>query len=52
MRLGKEYLSIMPRNVSDWPYGFDSVLRRIGEADGSLLDDIRLVELKRHWDAR
>ena len=42
----------LPEDVSAWPYGMEDTLDRIGVADPSLLNDARLVELKRRWNAR
>ena len=43
---------VLPVNVAAWPYGIESVLARIGEADATLNSDERLIELKRRWDSR
>ena len=40
---------VLTENVSEWPYGVEEVLERIGIADPALLKDRRLVELKRRW---
>lgn len=44
--------AVLPENVSAWPYGIEATLDGIGAADPSLLNDARLVELKRRWNAR
>lgn len=44
--------AVLPENVGAWPYGIDSTLERIGEADHALDRDERLIELKRRWNAR
>lgn len=44
--------AVLPDNVAAWPYGIDSTIERIGEADSSLKGDERLIELKRLWDSR
>lgn len=44
--------AVLPEDVAAWPYGMDSVLHRIGEADSSLSADERLLELKRRWNSR
>jgi hypothetical protein len=42
----------LPDTVSTWPYGIDQTLDRIGVVSPSLLNDSRLTELKRKWNAR
>jgi len=42
----------LPDNALSWPYGMESILQRIGEADSALNTDERLISLKRRWDAR
>ena len=44
--------AVLPDEVSDWPYGVEDVLEKIGAADGTLLSDTRLQRLKRKWGAR
>jgi len=44
--------AVLPENVSAWPYGIEATLDGIGAADPSLLNNARLVELKRRWNAR
>ncbi len=44
--------TILPEDATVWPYGVETVLERIGNADPSLLKDPRLVELKHRWNAR
>ena len=44
--------AVLPENVAAWPHGIDATLDRIGEADGALNNDERLIELKRIWDSR
>ena len=44
--------TVLPENVSAWPFGIEATLDGIGVADPSLLNDARLVELKRRWNAR
>ena len=44
--------AVLPDNVAAWPHGIDATLQRIGEADGSLKLDERLLELNRKWNAR
>ena len=44
--------AVLPDNVAAWPYGFGDILTRIGEADNTLGNDERLLELRRKWDAR
>ena len=46
------FYTILPENVSEWPFGFGEVLEKIGEADGFLRSDSRFIELKRRWDGR
>ncbi|MEP3296828.1 MAG: SIR2 family protein [Pseudoruegeria sp.] len=42
----------LPENANSWPYKIDATLGRIGEADPSLKQDVRLVELFRRWNNR
>ncbi|KAF0221305.1 MAG: hypothetical protein FD174_443 [Geobacteraceae bacterium] len=44
--------AVLPENATKWPYGIEDVLTKIGEAEPSLLNDSRLIELKRRWNAR
>lgn len=44
--------AVLPDNVASWPYGIESTLLRIGEADSGLNLDERLLELRRKWKAR
>ncbi|MDF1671833.1 MAG: SIR2 family protein [Roseovarius sp.] len=44
--------AVLPDNVAAWPYGIDATIDRIGEADSTLNNDERLIELKRIWDSR
>ena len=44
--------AVLPENAAIWPYASGEVLERIGNADSSLRNDSRLVELKRRWNAR
>lgn len=44
--------TVLPENVSEWPYGIGEKLETIAEADNSLRSDPRLVELNRKWAAR
>lgn len=44
--------AILPENTLNWPYNFDEILKRIGEADEVMKNNQRFVELKRKWDAR
>lgn len=44
--------AVLPDNVSAWPYGTEAKLDRIGEADESLKNDERLLELNRKWNSR
>lgn len=44
--------AVLPDNVAAWPYGIDEVLQRIGEADNTLRQDERFLELNRKWNAR
>ena len=44
--------AVLPDNVTAWPYGIETTLKRIGEADESLRSDERLIELNRKWNAR
>jgi hypothetical protein len=44
--------AVLPDNALTWPYGIESTLERIGEADNTLRADERLIALKRRWDSR
>jgi len=44
--------AILPDDGRRWPFGIEDALRRIGQADPSLLNDTRLIELNRIWNAR
>lgn len=44
--------AVLSENATKWPYGIEDVLTKIGEAEPSLLNDSRLIELKRRWNAR
>lgn len=43
---------VLPDTASNWPYGVEGVLRRIGTVDSTLITDNRLILLKRRWDSR
>ena len=43
---------VLSESVSEWPYGADDFLDRIGQADTLLLSDARYRELRRRWDSR
>jgi len=45
------YLAL-PENANSWPYEIDATLSRIGDAEPSLKQDVRLVELFRRWNNR
>jgi hypothetical protein len=44
--------AVLPENVSDWPYGIETVLQRISDADEQIRLDGRLIELNRKWNYR
>lgn len=44
--------AVLPDTVVDWPYGIEAAFQRIGEADSSLKQDERWLELTRKWNAR
>jgi len=44
--------TVLPDNTAKWPYGIGDVLPKITEADPALLNDSRLIELRRRWNAR
>jgi hypothetical protein len=44
--------AVLPDRVDAWPYGIETIIRRIGEADASLRLDERLIELNRKWNSR
>lgn len=43
--------AILPEEVSKWPYGIEGIVDRLQQADASLLNDDRLIELKRRLAA-
>jgi len=43
---------ILPHNVIDWPYRADDIFDAIEEADFSLRNDERLIEIKRKWNSK
>lgn len=51
-RLLKLLHVVLPDEVSDWPYGVEDVLDKIGAANKTLLSDTRLQDMKRKWRAR
>ena len=44
--------AILPENASIWPYGIDRFLEEISTGAPLLLNDPRLIELKRRWNSR
>ena len=44
--------TVLPDDVAFWPYGIDTTLTRIREADSTLNGDERLITLKRKWDSQ
>jgi hypothetical protein len=44
--------AVLPDDVFKWPYGIEGILERLQSAEPSLLQDDRLIELKRKWGAR
>lgn len=44
--------AVLSEDVREWPYEADKVLERIGEADTSLRNDARFIELNRRWNSR
>lgn len=44
--------TVLPDSATKWPYGVGDVLPKITEAEPALLNDGRLIELKRRWNAR
>jgi len=44
--------AVLPDDVFKWPYGIGGLLERLQRAEPSLLQDDRLIELKRKWSAR
>jgi hypothetical protein len=44
--------TVLPDNVSAWPYDIGNIFDRIGQANESLKSDERLIELKRKWNSR
>jgi len=44
------FWTILPDKARDWPYGINEILKRIEQADATLRDDDRLIELKRRWN--
>jgi hypothetical protein len=39
--------AILPDQVSKWPYGIEEILRRLQEAESSLIRNEQLIDLKR-----
>ena len=44
--------TILSEDVSLWPYGVESLLKRIIEIDPKLKYDYHYIELKRRWNSR
>ncbi len=44
--------SVLPNDVTGWPYGIGEVLAKLATADSDLGTEQHFVELKRIWDAR
>jgi hypothetical protein len=44
--------AILPDQASKWPYGIEEILRRLQEADASLIRDEQLIDLKRKLAGR
>jgi hypothetical protein len=44
--------AVLPENVGSWPYGIDTILREIGEANSSIRGDAKFLELNRKWNSR
>lgn len=44
--------AVLPENVSDWPYGIETLLKRLSDADEQIRLDDRLIELNRKWNSR
>jgi hypothetical protein len=44
--------AVLPDSATRWPYGIETTIQRIGEADPQLNSDPRLVSLRRRWGAR
>jgi len=44
--------TILPENVSAWPYGIEKTLQQIHDADCELGRDEIFLELKRKWNSR
>lgn len=44
--------SVLPDNITIWPYGIDSILKRLSEADDDMKRDERLIEIMRKWNSR
>lgn len=44
--------AILSTNAAVWPYDIGEVLDRIGNAESSLRNDSRLIELQRRWNTR
>ncbi len=43
---------VLPDNALAWPYGIDTILNRLADAETSLRADARLIRLMTRWDAR
>jgi hypothetical protein len=44
--------NVLPELAARWPYGIGDALQKIEELKPSLINDQRLIELKRRWNAR
>lgn len=44
--------AVLPDRATEWPYGIEEIIQRVGDADKHLSTDERLIGLRRRWDAR
>jgi len=43
---------VLPENAGSWPYGIGDAIEWIVEADEGLINDTRLIQLRRRWKSR
>lgn len=44
--------AVLPKDVANWPYNTDEMLKILDNAGESVRNDARLIEIKRKWDSR
>lgn len=43
---------VLTKNPNDWPYSIEKILDLIVEADHTLENDVKFIELRRKWNSR